>query len=133
MRQRKSNLGQDTIDVTPPHPPAVSGFYVNSRPGFVSIHHSKALEITEREDIPHRRALRVGLGKQKVGVVGVKTLRARWKMRPRGKTDPVTENTFKISTGSDLPPGDYTLSIEVLDAAGNLLRETSKSFQVGPK
>jgi tetratricopeptide (TPR) repeat protein len=42
--------------------------------------------------------------------------------------DAVSTDTFKVSPGSDLPPGDYTLSIDVLDTAGNQLRDTSRAF-----
>ena len=45
-------------------------------------------------------------------------------------TDAVSTDTFKVSIGTDLPPGSYTLSIDVRDTAGNPLVDTSKVFDV---
>ncbi len=44
--------------------------------------------------------------------------------------DAVTAETFKISTGSDVAPGEYMLTIEVQDTAGNQLNATSAAFKV---
>jgi hypothetical protein len=48
--------------------------------------------------------------------------------------DKISTDKFKISSGTDQPltPGTYTLSIEVFDNAGNVLRDVSRGFEVKP-
>src|SRR5262249_55833113 len=42
----------------------------------------------------------------------------------------ITKDEFKLSAGTDIPPGSYIMRIDVMDNAGNVLRADSTAFEV---